>query len=526
MLWEFLVKHWPEDLLNNDERDISSFSCWKSRYQIAGVLGRIERCPKYHFSSTLLPFGTLMNKPSTENNDEKSSGATASDSASTNATSPSRRDFMKKSSLLVAGGALASSAGIAQGAHVAGSDVIKIGLVGCGGRGTGATAHALSTDGPTKVVAVSDVFDYRLEGCLKELAQFGEQVDVPKERQFVGFDGFQKVLDSDIDLVIIATPPGFRPQHFEAAVKAGVHIFMEKPLAVDAAGVRRVLETNKIAKEKNLAVAVGLQRRHQTNYREMISRVHEGMIGDIVSANVYWNMGSLWERSRKPGQSEMEYQMQNWYYFNWLCGDHIVEQHIHNLDVINWAKQAYPVSAQGMGGRQFRKGRENGQIFDHHFVEYTYADGSIMTSQCRQIPDCTPNVSEHAVGSKGTLSFAKEEITSHDGKVLWTGGKKYDDMYKGEKVGGHHNEHLDLFPDLRAGRIPNEADYGAMSTMTAILGRMATYSGKEISMVDALASEVVVSHTDDFTSFADTPPVVPDARGRYPLPMPGKTVVM
>ncbi len=431
----------------------------------------------------------------------------------------SRREFLKNSSALVAGGVVASRLPLANAAHVAGSDTIKLGLIGCGGRGTGAASNAMNTEGPTRLVAMADAFDNRLQGSLKQLQRkHKDQIDVPKERQFVGFDAYQKVLESDIDLVLIATPPGFRPLHFEAAVNAGKHIFLEKPLAVDARGVRQVLEVNRKAKEKKLAVAVGIQRRHERLYQETIRRLQDGAIGNILTARVYWNSEGVWTRPRKAGQTEMEYQMRNWYYFNWLCGDHIVEQHIHNLDVINWLKKAYPASAHGIGGRQVRTGKENGQIFDHHAVEYTYADGSKMFSQCQHNPGCWKNVSEHVQGTTGASQIDKGVITAAGEKEIWSHGRG--------GGGGHQQEHHDLFADLRAGKLPNEADYGAMSTMTAILGRMVTYSGQEITMKDALASELVVSPVETFRSFDDTPPVVPDGEGYYPVPVPGKTVTV
>ncbi|MEQ8837441.1 MAG: Gfo/Idh/MocA family oxidoreductase, partial [Lacipirellulaceae bacterium] len=386
-------------------------------------------------------------------------------------------------------------------------------------RGSSAAAQAMNTEGPTKLVAVCDAFESRLKQCMKQLSSYGDKIDVPKERQFLGFDGYKKVLESDCDLVILATPPGFRPLHFEAAVKAGKHIFMEKPVAVDAAGVRRVLDNNKIAKEKNLAVAVGLQRRHEKAYIDTVKRIREDkQIGDIVSARALWNGGGVWVRPRKPDQSEMAYQMQNWYYFNWLCGDHIVEQHIHNIDVINWIKDSFPVSAQGMGGREFRDGVDHGQIFDHHFVEFTYEDGSQMFSQCRHIPGCWSSVGETVQGTKGSADVAKGELYGPDGKSIWKFGR-------GGR-GGHQQEHHDLFAALRAGKVPNEGDYGAMSTMTAILGRMATYSGKHIKMKDALASEIVVSPVDQFHSYDDTPPVTPNKNGKYPVPIPGKSSIV
>ena len=432
----------------------------------------------------------------------------------------SRRNFIKNSGLLVAGSAVASQLTLARSAHAFGADdTIKIGVIGCGGRGSGATIQALNTEGPTKLIAMGDAFDNRLQGSLRGIkAQHGEKVDVPEERQFVGFDAYEKVLATDIDLVILATPPGFRPLHLEAAVKAGKHVFMEKPVAVDAAGVRRVLEATKQAKEKNLALAVGLQRRHERAYMEGIKRLQDGAIGDILVTRAYWNGDGVWVNPRRKDETEMTYQMRNWYYFNWLCGDHIVEQHIHNLDVINWLKNGYPVDAQGQGGRQVRTSIDYGEIFDHHVVEFTYADGSKMISQCRHIPGAWNSVSEFAHGTKGNADISGARFTDHSGSELWAYGRGGRD--------GHQQEHHDLFASLRKGEIPNEGEYGALSTMTSIFGRMATYSGKKLKWDDALNSNLVISPVDKFRSFDDVPPVLPKEDGSYEIPKPGTTEVI
>ncbi|HEY6562960.1 MAG TPA: Gfo/Idh/MocA family oxidoreductase, partial [Pirellulaceae bacterium] len=264
-----------------------------------------------------------------------------------------RRRFLQDSTALLAGSAVMGSLGVASAAHPAGNETIRVGLIGCGGRGIGAIDQIMNTPGPTQLVAAADAFQDRIDLGLQGLARVHkEKVNVPAERRFVGFDSYKKVLEADIDLVVLATPPGFRPLHFEACVNAGKHIFMEKPVATDVPGVRRILDANRRAKEKGLAVAVGLQRHHEPNYLETIQRLHDGAIGEMILGRAYWNMGYLWVRERQPTWTEMEYQMRNWYYFNWLCGDHIVEQHIHNLYVINWLMRDYPISAQGQGGRQ------------------------------------------------------------------------------------------------------------------------------------------------------------------------------
>ena len=432
----------------------------------------------------------------------------------------SRRDFIKRSSLLVAGGAVAGRLSIARAAHAYGSDTIKIGLVGCGGRGTGAAVQAMNTTGgEVRLVAMADAFADQVQKAYRGVkGQHGDKVDVPKDRQFSGFDAYKYVLEADIDMVILATPPGFRPQHFEEAVKAGKHVFMEKPVAVDAPGVRRVLAANEEAKKKGLAVAVGLQRHHEDAYKETIARLQDGAIGDIILTRAYWNGAGVWTRGREPQQTELEYQMRNWYYFNWLCGDHIVEQHIHNLDVINWLKNGYPVSAQGQGGREVRTGADTGQIFDHHMIEFTYADGSKMLSQCRHIPNCWNSVSEHAHGSKGECDISGAKIYDSKGERTWSYGRDGRD--------GHQQEHHDLFAILRKGEIPNEGEYGALSTMTAILGRMATYSGQMINWDEALNSKLSLADTDSLTSMDSQAPVQPNEDGKYPVPVPGVTQVL
>lgn len=425
----------------------------------------------------------------------------------------SRRTFLKTSSLLVAGSAVAGQLNVARAAHAYGSDTIKIGLIGCGGRGTGAADQAMNTEGSVKLVAMGDVFSDRVQAAYRGLkSKHGDKVDVAKDKMFDGLDNYKKVLETDCDLVILATPPGFRPQHIEAAVAAGKHIFAEKPVATDAPGVRRVLAATEEAKKKNLAIAVGLQRRHERAYQEIIAELQGGKIGDINFTRAYWNGAGVWVRPRQENQSELEYQMRNWYYFNWLSGDHIVEQHIHNLDVINWLKNGYPVKGQGVGGREVRKGIDHGQIFDHHMIEFTYADGSKMLSQCRHIPNCWDSVSEHAHGSQGYANIGAGKIYDLKGKVVW--------QTKGGRD-GHQVEHHDLFAELRKGNRPNEGEWGAKSTMTAIFGRMCTYTGQEITWDEALESEVMLCDVDKLETTRSQAPIAPDANGAYPLPVPG-----
>ncbi len=427
-----------------------------------------------------------------------------------------RRDFIRQSGLLVAGGAIAGQLAIGRSAHAAGSDTIKIGLIGCGGRGTGAAIQALNTSGgEVKVVAMGDVKESSVAQAHRGISgQHKDKIDVPNERKFVGLDAYEKVLATDCDMVILATPPGFRPLHFEAAVKAGKHVFMEKPVAADVAGVNQVLKATEEAKKKNLAVAVGLQRRHERKYMETVAKIQEGAIGDIILARAYWDGSRPWLRQRQPGMSETQYQINNWYYFNWLSGDHINEQHIHNLDVINWIKNAYPVEAQGMGGLVNQAEVKYGEIFDHHFIEYKYADGTIMYSQCRHQPGCWNHVAEYVHGTKGRADVSGSKIYDETGKVLHDFGKLGGD--------GHQQEHHDLFADLRAGRIPNEGEWGAKSTMTAILGRMATYSGQIVKWDAAMKENKSLADYEKILSFDQEAPVKPLADGTYLQPVPGR----
>ncbi len=431
-----------------------------------------------------------------------------------NQNSSDRRTFIKGSSAIIGASALTTAI---PNVHAKGSDTIRVGLVGCGGRGTGAVTQILNHGNPgTKLVAVADAFMDKCEGTVKRVqAAHGKKTDVPKDRMFAGFDAYQKVIASDVDLIVLATSPGWRPVHLAAAVAAGKHVFMEKPVAVDAAGVRSVLASTKIAKEKNLLLQVGLQRRHQPEYIDTIKRLQDGGIGDINYMRAFWNGGGVWVRKRTADQTEMEYQMRNWYYFNWLCGDHITEQHIHNLDVINWLKDGFPVEAQGQGGRQVRTDKETGEIFDHHFVEYKYADGSRMYSQCRHIKGCFNSVSEHAYGSKGHA-----EINRH----MIFGDNKW--RYEKKGVSGHQQEQLDLVDSLLKGDRPNEGEYGAKSTMTSILGRYATYSGKVVTWDAAINNKIALSPDMLKYNFDSKPPIVPGADGFYPVAMPGKSRIV
>ena len=427
-----------------------------------------------------------------------------------------RRQFVGAS--LVATAAIGSTAARAQAmnVHASGSDTLRVGLIGCGGRGSGAASDSMQAvqDGSVHLVAVADVFEDRLNRAVKGLqTDFPKQVQIPDANRFIGFDAYQRLLETEIDLVILTTPPGFRPLHFEAAVNAGKHVFMEKPVAVDSNGVRRVLAANERAKQKNLLVQVGLQRHHESRYQETIQALQDGLIGDINFMRAYWNGDTPWVNPRREGQTELEYQLRNWYFFNWICGDHIVEQHIHNLDVINWLKKGYPVKAQGQGGRQVRTGIDHGEIYDHHMVEFTYADGSVLLSQCRHQPNTWNEVAEYAHGSKGVADISGGVVRDLAGKEIFRSQGK---------GGGWGQEHVDLVAQLREGKIVNEGDYGALSTLTAIMGRVATYSGKIVEWDKLLNMDFSLANVDAMTTLDAEAPIQPDEQGRYEIAMPGK----
>jgi predicted dehydrogenase len=392
----------------------------------------------------------------------------------------SRRDFMKTTTAAAVGSGLAAGFNTIPGAYAAGSDMIKIGLIGCGGRGTGAVINAFAAAEGVKLVACADAFKDRIDESLAGLREkHADKIDCPPERQFSGLGAFEKVLASDANYIILATPPGFRPAHLKAAVAAGKHIFTEKPVAVDATGIRTVLAVYEEAKAKSLAIVAGTQRRHQQGYLETLKRIHDGSIGDIVAARCYWNQGGLWKKDREKGWSDLEWQMRNWLYFTWLSGDHIVEQHIHNMDVINWAMNAHPIRAVGMGGRQARTEPEYGHIFDHFAIDYEYENGVHMMSMCRQIQGTAQNVSEALVGTKGVCQANNYNIT---GPAAWRFRKE------GER-NPYEQEHVDLIACIREGRPINELKTVAESTLTAIMGRMSAYTGKAVSWEQALNSK-------------------------------------
>ena len=430
-----------------------------------------------------------------------------------------RREFLKASAL-VAGGVMVSGYAWA-GGHSSVEDTIKIALIGCGDRGTGAAFQALNTRFNLKLVAMADAFQDRLDNSYKLLSdKFKDKVDVPKERQFVGFDGYKQAI-ALADVVLLVTPPGFRPMHFEEAVMQGKHVFMEKPVAVDSPGIRKVLAAAELAKQKKLNVVVGLQRRYQTNYREVLKRIEDGVVGDIVAGQVYWNSGGVWVKPRKPDQTEMNYQMRNWYYFNWLCGDHIVEQHVHNIDIANWVKNAYPISVQGTGSRAWRTGKDYGEIYDNHAVELKYADGSVIYSQCRHFEGISNRVDESFQGTKG-----KVYLSANNSGKLWNhkGNEIYNHNTKGN-ANPYQTEHDELFEAISKREYKFwDAERVAKSCFTSIIGRYATYSGEVIKWDEALKADN--SLFPDELSWDAKPKLLPDANGLYPVARPGKIKVI
>jgi predicted dehydrogenase len=384
-----------------------------------------------------------------------------------------RRDFLQKTAIATAAVAIPS------GVFAAGSDQIKVGLIGCGGRGSGAIYDALTAEPSVVLYAMGDAFPDRLAGSRANvLKDWKDRCLVTDDRAFVGFDAYQKVLAQPVDVVILATPPGFRPIHFAAAIEAGKHVFMEKPVATDAPGIRAVIEAATKAKAKGLNVVTGTQRRHDLAYKEAMKRIADGQIGDVVATYVYWNQGGLWMNPRQGNWSDMEWQLRNWLYFTWLSGDHICEQHIHNLDVGNWAMGGkHPAKALSLAGRQVRTDPAYGHIFDHFATEYEYDNGVKMMSMCRQIDGTASRVSELIVGTKGTSN----------GNTYIKGEKPW--QWSGDRPNPYMLEHKDLYAAIKSGKYVNEGVRVAESTLTAIMGRMSAYTGQEVTWEQALNSQ-------------------------------------
>ena len=421
----------------------------------------------------------------------------------------SRRDFVKRTSVATAG----LSAGLmASGnfAYAAGTDTLRVGLIGCGGRGTGAARDAVVSSPGVEIYAMGDLFEDRLnqsKALLKEAV--GEALNVSESRSFTGFDNDQGVFSTGVDMVIIASPPGFHPAQLRAAVKADKHVFLEKPAAVDPAGVQSVIESGRLAEQKKLSIVAGTLYRRQPSFVEAVRRIHDGMIGDIVGAQAYYLTGPVWLRERKPGMSDMEWQCRNWYYFNWLSGDHIVEQFVHNLDVLGWVMQEHPVQAIAMGGRLQRVDPSYGHIYDHFSVEYQYENGARVEAKCRQMEGCERLVTNRIVGTKGVAELhpKSSRIQAHGGDVLFdhpeSGGNAY------------VTEHTDLITSIREGKPINEARQVAESTLMGILGRESAYTGSVVTW-DEMA-RLDLSLVPETLRFGAMP--VP------PVPQPGLTTL-
>jgi predicted dehydrogenase len=431
------------------------------------------------------------------------------DSSKKSVLEASRRDFLKTSGVAV-GGAMAGGLSLVRGAHAAEDNTLKVGLVGCGGRGSGAAGNALDADPNTKLVAVADVFEDKMTNCLKNLsAKYGDRIAVDEGSQFGGFEGYKGVIES-CDVVLLATTPHFRPMQLKAAVDAGKHVFCEKPVAVDPAGIRSVLATSKEAQKKNLNIVSGLCWRYEDGVKEIMGRIRDGAIGDIRSIQTNYLTSTLWHRGRKEDDTEMAYQMRNWYYFTWLSGDFNTEQHVHSLDKALWAfGDQPPLKAYGLGGRQVRTEQPKwGNIYDHMAVVYEYPNNVKVHSYCRQQKGCFNETTDHFIGTKGYANILKYRI---EGENEWQRREKRTNMYV--------KEHEALFSAIRADTPINNGQYMSYSTMLAIMGRMACYSGKEITWDEAMNSDLELAPSA--YTWDGTPPAVPDAEGKYAVAMPG-----
>ncbi|MCA9235084.1 MAG: Gfo/Idh/MocA family oxidoreductase [Planctomycetales bacterium] len=388
-----------------------------------------------------------------------------------------RRQFLSRSAMTL--GALAAASRVH--ADGAGGETLRVGLIGCGGRGEGAAIDALMADPQTELVAVGDAFRDRADDCLGRLQQneqVSSRVNVSPERVFDDFDNFKHVIDSGVDVVLLTTPPHFRPQHLDYAVQQGKHVFVEKPVAVDVPGAKRVAATCRVAADKGLSIVSGLCWRYDLGVRETMARIADGAIGDIIAIESTYNTNQLWHRGDDPSWSRMEYQLRNWLYYTWLSGDHIAEQAIHSLDKTAWLNgDASPVSAVGLGGRQQRTDPKYGHIFDHHTVFYKYDGGAPVYFTCRQQDNTATNVDELVLGTKGTAQVLRNQI---DGETKW--------RYRGPKPSMYRREHEEFFQSIRSGAPINNGDYMVNSTLIATMGRMATYTGQEVTWDQVQAS--------------------------------------
>jgi len=435
-----------------------------------------------------------------------------------NRLSRNRREFLKTTSKLAAAGAMVGGLPLARAVHAAGDDVLRVGLIGCGGRGTGAAVNALNADRNCKIVALADVFADRLQSSLESLKKQAQQMGAPErvavdpDHCFLGFDAGVKLIQSEVDVVILAEPPHFRPAHLKAAVDAGKHIFCEKPVAVDAPGVRSIFATVEEAEKKGLCLVSGLCWRYDYGVRETMKRVLDGAVGPVRAIQETYLASPLSYRPRRPEWTEMEYQIRNWQYFVWLSGDFNTEQHVHSLDKAAWALgDQPPLKAWGIGGQQLRDPHQ-GDVYDHHAVVYEYPDGVRVFAYCRQMPNCEIDVSDIIIGTKGVADILKHVI---EGENPW--------RYSGPKPSMYDVEHQELFAAIRAGKTINNGRYMAVSTMMGILGRMVNYMGKSMSWEEALQSKE--TFVPSAYALDASPPVLPDKDGKYPITVPGKKPV-
>ncbi len=400
--------------------------------------------------------------------------------------------------------ATAATFSLASGAFAAGGDTLRVGLIGCGNRGTGAAREALRADPNVKLVSMCDAFMDRLDDSLNSLRSIKDiaaKIDVAPDHKFDGFDGYKKVLASGVDVVLLTTPPGFRPIHLKAAIEAGKHVFCEKPVAVDVTGAKSVMETARLAKEKNLSLCSGYCYRYDYAKRETVKRIHDGAIGDISAMHITYLTGPIWHRGHDPKWTPMEVQMRNWYYYTWLSGDFIVEQHCHNFDKANWVFGGkMPVAASGLGGRQQRRDPKFGHIYDHFAVTLEYADGAKLFSFCRQMENCgRGDVNDHVMGTKGSAQLMAHTVTSAGKEWAFGSEEKVKDMYQ--------VEHDELFAGIRSGKLINDGENAAHSTLMAILARESAYTGKRLTWKELLASKQNLAPKEYAWGPIETPPV-------------------
>jgi len=385
--------------------------------------------------------------------------------------------------------------------------VLRAGVIGCGGRGTGAAINFLNSGPNLEIGALGDVFQHRVDRCRDELKE-KQGVEVPDQNCFTGFDAYQRVIDSDVNYIILCEPPFFRPRSFEAAIQARKHVFMEKPVAVDPVGLRSVMAAGRMAESAGLYVAAGTQRRHQRDYVKTFEQVKNGMIGDLVSANCYWNQSKLWHVNRQEGWTDMEAMLRDWVNWCWLSGDHIAEQHVHNIDVVNWFFEKHPVKAAGFGGRHRRP---TGDQYDFFSVDYVFDDNRHMHSMCRQIDGCTNNVSELIFGSKGYTN-AQNRIWDYDGNLIWEYQYPLGDDGQPRSsvaVSPYDQTHINLVTAIRTGNYLNEAQNVSESVMTAVMGRVSAYTGREISWDDMMNSAMKLGPDSLEMGPVDIPAVPP-----------------